>query len=408
MNKLRALTFAALAALLAGCATAPPPSLQPQAVLHDELFQPPGEPVETEAQIFAASPTMQRWVKDHYGQLHRDQNGDLRRALVVALDRDNELHLEYDASYTRDAAEAFDARSGNCLSLVIMTAAMARELAIPVQFQKVYVEESWSRDRNLMFSAGHVNLSLARPHDALTRSYSLTGDELTVDFISADDLRGAHVRELDLQTIAAMFMNNRAAEALDAGRLDQAYWWARAALLEDPRYTAAYNTLGVIYRRHGNLAVAEASLRRVTAVEPDSVPALSNLAIVLRDEGRSAEAQALDLRVHSLQPYPPFHFFDLGVAALKAHDYQAAREMFKREIAREAYYHEFHFGLALADYGLGDFDEAREQLKLAIDNSTTRKSHALYAAKLDWLNAHQAADPLATARLRHEAGQPGP
>ena len=50
---------------------------------------------------------------------------------------------------TRNAAEAFDARSGNCLSLVIMTAAFAKELGLPVRYQNVFVDEAWSRSGDL-------------------------------------------------------------------------------------------------------------------------------------------------------------------------------------------------------------------------------------------------------------------
>ena len=43
----------------------------------------------------------------------------------------------------------------------------------------------------------------------------------------------------------------RAAEALAGGDVGGAYWWARAAIRQDPQFISAYNTLGVIYRRHG-------------------------------------------------------------------------------------------------------------------------------------------------------------
>ena len=391
MDKLRLFLFASLCALLAGCASAPVQTLGPAAVLHDELFKPPSAHIETESEIFAASPAMQNWLATNFSRLHRT-DGDPRQALVDALSSMRELRIDYDATYTRDAAEAFDARSGNCLSLVVMTAALARELNMPVQFQKVYIEDSLSRDGDLLFMAGHVNLTLSRARDAFVFRFTPSNDDLMVDFVPPSQLKGAHVREIDARTVAAMFLNNRAAEALDSGRIDDAYWWARAALIEDPHYTGAYNTLGVVYRRHGDLAVSEASLRRVLAAEPDSLAALGNLALVLRLQGRTTEAQALDVRMHAIQPYPPFHFFDLGVAAMKAHDYQLARNMFRKEISREAFYHEFHFWLALADYGLGDFDDAREQIQLALENSPTSKTHALYAAKLDWLNAHGAND----------------
>ena len=66
-------------------------------------------------------------------------------ALLEALYTQGELRLEYDARRTRTAAEAFDARMGNCLSLVIMTAAFATEMQLQVRFQDVLgiVFDSW-------------------------------------------------------------------------------------------------------------------------------------------------------------------------------------------------------------------------------------------------------------------------
>jgi tetratricopeptide (TPR) repeat protein len=84
---------------------------------------------------------------------------------------------------------------------------------------------------------------------------------------------------------------------------------------------------------------------------------------------------------------PPFGYFKRGLAAMQEHDYRAAKEMFAREVDRAAYYHEFHFWLALAYVGLGDMEPARRHMALAIENSTTRKDHALYAAKLHRLQA---------------------
>ena len=62
------------------------------------------------------------------------------RALIDALYSKHQLRLEYDTVITRNASEAFDARAGNCLSLVIMTAAFAKELGLMVEYQKVLVE----------------------------------------------------------------------------------------------------------------------------------------------------------------------------------------------------------------------------------------------------------------------------
>jgi tetratricopeptide (TPR) repeat protein len=109
--------------------------------------------------------------------------------------------------------------------------------------------------------------------------------------------------------------------------------------------------------------------------------------VVLNDEGRASEAETLMAQVKELEPYPPFYFFNLGMAAMQRADYKQARDFFARELDRDAYYHEFHFWIAAAYLGLGDIAQAKAHLTIAMENSATRKEHALYAAKLDRLTS---------------------
>lgn len=371
-----------IAALLAGCASAPavPP---PATIFQDALFAPPTQHIDPAA-VFAFTPAMQDYLTSKVMPMLRSRGQ--RQGLIDALYTRGELKLNYDAGMTRNAAEAFEARSGNCLSLVIMTAAFAKQLALPVRFQSVYVDEAWSRSGDLYFLSGHVNLSLGA--SMLDKgSTGLIIDVMTVDFVPAETMRGQRVRVIDEQAIIAMYMNNRAAENLHDGLVNDAYWWAREALRQDPKYTAAYNTLGVIYRRHGNTAAAESALRHVLALEPANAQAMSNLVLVLRDQGRQPEAEVLSAQLQKLQPFPPFKYFDEGLLAMKKGDYAGAKRLFEKEIARSAYFHEFYFGLALANYGLGNLYEARKAMDLAVENSTTPHDRDIYAAKLAWLKS---------------------
>jgi Tfp pilus assembly protein PilF len=282
---------------------------------------------------------------------------------------------------TRNAAEAFEARTGNCLSLVIMTAALAKEVGLPVRFQSVYVPETWSRSGNLYFSSGHVNLAIGKkPVEA--RAVFDFAEYVTIDFLTPREMRGVHTQVIDEDIIIAMYLNNRAAESLAQGRVDDAYWWARAAVEHTPTFLTPYNTLGVIYSVHGDAQRAADVLRYVVSVEPGNRQALANLVPVLERLGRTQEAQEFAQRLASLEPQPPFHYFNQGVAAMHARDYARAKSLFQQEVDRAAYYHEFHFWLALANLGLGDATEARKHLAVALDNSTTRFDRDLYAAKL--------------------------
>ena len=292
------------------------------------------------------------------------------------------------SAQTRNAAQTFGERAGNCLSLVIMTSALAKELGLPVRYQSVFVDESWSRAAGMHFSAGHVNLTVGkRYHDVKSR----VDDNvmITIDFNPPEINRSHHTWAITEATVLAMYMNNRSAEALARGQLDNAYWWAREAIRQDPTFESAYNTLGVIYRHHGNLTEAENAFRRSLGREPLNIQALSNLAMVLNDQGRVAEAKELTARLELRRPYPPFHFFNLGQAAMQAGDYKTARDMFAKEVDRDAYNHEFHFWLASAYYRLGEVNLSRKHLAIAMDYSPTRTQRDLYAAKLDRIRAYQ-------------------
>jgi len=261
-----------------------------------------------------------------------------------------------------------------------MTAALAKELDLEVTYNSVIGEEQWSRSGGVYFASGHVNLTLGRRY--IDPKYRLgRGDLLTIDFVPT---RGPHQRTWLIKevTVGAMYMNNRAAEALAQGRWNDAYWWARASILQDPGFTSAANTLGVVYRRMGHLAQAEEALRHVMAREPGNTTALSNLALVYADQGRAEEAAAATRRLLALQPQPPFHFLERGIAAVKRGDFAAARREFAREAERDDEYHELHFWMAVADAALGDYGAASKHLQVAIRNSPDRRQSELYSAKL--------------------------
>ncbi len=369
--------------LLAACSSVPVQPPAPESLFADQRFVRPAHEVQAH-DVFALSAAMKRYASSGALATQVRAKG-IRRGLIEALYDQGLLRLEYDSSMTRNAAEAFDARAGNCLSLVIMTAAFARELGLEVQFQSVLDQESWGRSGDLVLALGHVNLTLGKQSGGANALRS-TYEALIVDFVPGADIRKQRSVPISEATIVAMYLSNRAAEALAKGEVDAAYWWARAAVLKDPKFLSAYNTLGVIYRRHGDLNLAERVFNEVLQREPANTQIMSNLALLLTDLGRHAEADALKLKLAQLQPHPPFSYFNQGMAAMARGDYQAAKVWFRKEVDRAAYYHEFHYWLARAHYALGEIDAAREQMALAVENTTTRKDQALYAAKLDWLN----------------------
>lgn len=387
MDALRAL-FAAIAGLrtgvgalvllLSACATPQAPRVS--TLLHDQLFTVPAT-LPDASSVFAISAEMKRYADTEL--LGTLRTAEPRRALIDALYAKGQLALDYDAARTRNAAEAFADRAGNCLSLVIMTASFARYLGLPTGFQSVLGDDYYSRSGQLTLASGHVNLVLDRVsrHGVGRESHVA----LTVDFLSQDDLRGQQTRALDESTVIAMYFNNRAAEFLVEGRLSEAYAFARAALQSDPGLFAAINTLGVIYSRAGHVEHAESAFKLVLDNDSSFVSALSNLVLLLRREGRVAEASAMQARLDRLQPVAPFQQFNQGLRAMQGGQFAQALELFRRELRLQPFQDEVHFWTARAYLELGQSEQAAKHLRRAAEFSRSRGDRDRYSAKLEHL-----------------------
>jgi Flp pilus assembly protein TadD len=377
--------FAALclSLLLGACSTPPKPVVDIDGLFDDTAFAAPARPVDV-AEVMRLTPQMKRYITSDIEPRIRSHN--VQHALLDALYSKGALKLDYDSAQTRNAAEAFEARAGNCLSLVIMTAAFAKEMGLAVRFQNVLVDQAWERSDDLYFFIGHVNLVLGAPLMSMRWSASAP-DALVVDFLPGQDLRRQRATPIDERRVLSMYMNNKAAEALAGAKVDEAYWWAREAVRLDRDFLAAHNTLGVVYMRKGLLPQAERALRSALAVEPRNPHVLGNLAGAIDRQGRRDEAAALRAELARLQPVQPFAAFNAGLKAAREGDWRRARGLFEDELARGADTHEVHFWLAVAHVNLGEMRQARRHLSIAVENSTTRDQQRLYGAKLDRLKA---------------------
>jgi Tfp pilus assembly protein PilF len=374
---MRRLLMTLAAAALAGCATVRVGET-PAHLFADSHFAPPAQPPRTD-DLFALDDAMRAFADGVLAE--RMEREGAHVGIFEALRE--RLTLDNDAPGTRPAAATFAARTGNCLSLVVLTSAFARHFQIPVHYQAVQGLDTWSRAGGIAFYSGHMNLRLGLREGPVADARSIAG--LTIDYIGDSNRFSSH--PVSEQTLVAMYANNRAAEALLEGDLDQAYAWVRAAVAADAAYLAPVNTLGVIYLRRGLLGRAESAFEHVLRLEPANANAMMNLVLTLARDGRRNEADDWRRRLAALSPYPPFYFLDEGLAALERGEAAQARDLLQRELARMPYNEEVHFAIARADVRLGDVELARKHLVLAQRYSTARTRRDIYSAKLATLRA---------------------
>jgi Tfp pilus assembly protein PilF len=370
--------------MLTGCAGVSVKPEQRQAAFDDAAYG-PALAVPTREDIFALTPAMHEWLR-RQGLASAAARGR-PRPLIDALHEQGRLRIEYDGSRTRTAAEAFEAGTGNCLSLVVLTSALAERLGLAVRYQDMETQ-IWERHEGpgLDLRIGHVNVLLGPPDSAMRlMGPGSVATWLMVDFLSTPGARPHAGQPIEKARLVAMLLNNRAGEALLAGDLRAAYWHVRAALAEDAQFAHAWNTLGVIHSRSGQLQRAEAALRLALIHDPRHDAAMGNLSGLLAALGRMGEAQEWAARQLLHLPEHPMALFGAGLRALNAGDLAQARRLLERALPLSGGTHELHFALARTYAALGDAARTRRHLALAQEMGPTPQARERYAAKLETL-----------------------
>ncbi len=200
--------------------------------------------------------------------------------LQNSLFNQREFPFSYQLRTTLTAAEAYHRRQGNCLAFTNLFIALGRSIGIPVSMGLVLKVRSSEKEGDLIVVNNHV-LAVYYAEGA-TRYY---------DFDRTRRERPAQFKELDDMWITALYLNNRGADELRAGRLESAASQFRNAVKLAPKFAFAWGNLGVAQRRLGNSAGALDAYGHALEIAPDNPTILSNLAGLFRSLGRDAEAR---------------------------------------------------------------------------------------------------------------------
>lgn len=369
-----------ISVLLCGCATQKPIASAPP-LFHDALFEQSKVAFDPH-DIFKLNQEMLDYLNIDLAQQRRIDGGEL--ALYEALYDKKRLRISYDASRTKTAIETFKDRTGNCLSLAIMTAAFAKAMDFPITYQEIRVDEQWSNIQDLYFSSRHVNILIGKKSSRITQNLG-NQHALKIDFLNPAELAGQVATPISENTVMAMYLNNRAAEALAETKHNQAYWWLKQAIQIDPSFSPAYNSLGIVYWRAGHYQYALPALEYALSLEPDNLNIMSNLAQIYELNGDIERGEKLALYVKENRPAPYLHYFRLGKAEMNTAHFAEAKMLFLKELKREPEHHEVHFWLALAHYRLHEFSEAETHLAKAQKFGYTETDRKIYASKLNAL-----------------------
>lgn len=367
--------------LLPGCSGNPAREApDASALLHDDAF--PGSSafhVETAAEIFALNADARDWMDTHINSI-RDM--DRRRdALIDAIFDKTALDITYENAANTVASDTFRRQSANCLSLTILTYAMAEYAGFDAKFQEVDTHEYWERRGGYNLNSGHVNLRIGSPVPGIS-TMTLSKTEIEVDFQRPRGPRPP-TRVIAQNRVLAMFYNNKAVDALLKNNDDAAYAYLKAALSQDPEFDMAMTNLGLLYGRNNHPQWAETGFRHALRTNRSNAVAGMNLAALLDMTGRHEEAASITERLDRRLQDNPYYAYVKGQAAYDAGNLHDALRFFRKSVALNPRVDQFHFGLARTYYRLGDRDQAETSLRHAEQYARDDGSRKRYHGKLE-------------------------
>ncbi len=285
---------------------------------------------------------------------------------------------------TYSASRTYDLRRGDCMSLAVLTTALANLAGVPVEYQLVDSDPVYGLSPNLAVRGVHVRTHLIDPDwQASSAQITLRKPGLLVDYFPSG--RERFIANLDSGEYASRFYLNLAVETLEQGDLDKSYWMTVTALEHDPLSADALNTLAVIYRRNESFAEAERVYQFAIESLPNKLSALRNYELMLSALGRHDEAGEISFKLRELEDPSPFSWYRGARDAFEKGDLKDAEFFYEKAIELAPYMPELRYGLAQVLAKQGNYHLAQTEIEQSLENVWGSSNRQPYKAKLRWL-----------------------
>lgn len=329
-----------------------------------------------EVDILALDDDMREFLAQHV-QERRNDYLQLHQLLYAMID-EGIFGLEYDGA-TRTARQTFHAQAGNCLSFTNMFVAMARDVGLNVSYQQVAIPPDWSQSGDTFVLNRHINVYI----DLGTRGGHV------VDF-NIDDMKANYDRTVVSDARAqAHYYNNIGVEKMQQRDGRSAFLNFKRGIEADQRFAPLWTNLGTLYRRHQEVAFAEASYRMALKIDARDMLAMSNLSRLYEQQGDAERAAYYRERVTVYRLRNPYYRYHLAKEAFQSADYNTSIEHLERAIRKKPEEDSFYFLLGLNYLQEGDSKRARRYFDKAESLAAGKSLKQNYRNKIDELLSGQ-------------------
>lgn len=356
---------AGFAVFLSGCAAQAPYDRHGTLHYSDSLVTGErafGEPISIDnlprVAISEPSEEMRVYVADLVGNARLSS----RRfhSLFAGLRRDGYFDAVYAANSTLTAAEAFEARGGNCLSYTNMFVALAREAGLDARYQIVDIPPSWDADSGFLIRYTHINVVLRG-----LRIDSYGAGRVVVDFNLMHPDPDAKETEVSDTYAESLFYANKSVNLLRDGRHRESFAYLRQAIEIAPENIDLWINLGAFYATMGDFHSSIEAYNVGLQLDPANKSAYSGLARSYAHLGDVERADQFQVKVRNYRKRNPYYHYALAQAAYAQADYERSLDAIDTAIGLKLRTARFHLFKALIHDRLGDRDAAEQSIRRA-------------------------------------------
>lgn len=354
--------------------------------MNDNLFKSGSDvtvtPIPTLDQLMALTPEQ---IEELHQFVRREdiallpKNKQVREYLFTKL-----VNFNYEGK-NLPASVALEKGSGNCMTLALLTYAVARELGVKAVFQVMHTPPMLlDVTSDIAVTSDHVRTFLYED-DTDNQGFYFSGRSYVVlDYFPDRYDRGG--RKIAEEQFFGMLYRNHAGDALLAGKLNRAFSLLKAGTQYTQEYAPLLNMLAIVHRRSGDDETAKKFYQYALNVSESKITLLSNYHYLLTMNGELEVAYRVKLQLLALEDSSPYAWYLMGKEALDEGDNLSAKIYLKKFLRNTPYYHRAYFDLAKAQHALGESAAARRSLSQALTYAEKPESQRLYQAKLTWLN----------------------
>ena len=277
---------------------------------------------------------------------------------------------------------------GNCMTLALLTSALAELVDIEVGYKVMYQEPMIDFKDNIFISSNHIRTYLYKNAETSEKDKIVfLRAALVIDYFP--DTGNIAGKNINSSRFYAMLYNNLAADALLQGDSAKAFFLSQKALEQDPSYTPSINMIALMY--HRKKAFSEASLWFDYGMKQDDnqLSLLTNYRDMAEAMNDQQLLEYINQRLLNNNDENPYTWLALALDAERNQQFTDAKLYYKKLLEKAPYLHRANMALLSLYLREHNFDSAQHIVEQAMQYAYEPVRRDFYNTKLAALKQHR-------------------